>query len=347
MHTSTDIAPAPSGRELARAYYGEVVRPVLDDALPELAHAAGRLGSGSDVLGFDDAQSRDHDFGLRLTLLVEGGRAAEVDDLLTARLPEAWHGLPVRFATTWDPQVRHRCEVASARDFAASRLGLDPTGPMTASDWRALTGQAVLEVVAGPVFHDGTGEITAIRERLSGYPRDVRLHALASGWDRLRQEFPDVGRAGLRGDEDGSAVLAARHVRTMMHLAHLIHGRWAPYGKWLARSAAALPGGQELRGCWLRVLRARGWQERQGALAEAAELLAAAQAGAGLPVLLPATEPFFDRPHVGVREIPEVLVAAIEDPELRALGSRAGTAEQMSDSVSLLVDPAARRRLIG
>lgn len=342
----------PSGAALARAYYEELVGPLLRRHLPHREHAAARLGSGSDVLGYDDEQSRDHDWGLRLTLLVEDGRAPEVDALLERELPERWQGLPTRFATTWDPVLRHRVEVASAADFAASRLGLPASrltgsADLTLTDWRSLTGQAVLEVTAGPVFHDGPGALTAIRERLAWYPRDVWLYAVAADWHRLGQEFPDVGRAGLRGDEDGSAVVAARHVRTMLHLAHLLHRRWPPYGKWLARSAAALPGGGALRISLQSALQSRHWRSRQEALAAAAEQLGALQGEQRLPTLHPATEAFFDRPHLGIRPIPELLAEAVVDPAVRALPAGVGTAEQISDNVTVLVDPAARRRLVG
>lgn len=340
------------GAEVSGAYYREVVAPLLARHRPGLEVAAARLGSGSDVLGFDDAQSRDHDWGLRLTLLVEDGRAAEIDALLEGELPPQWEGLPTRFATTWEPVVRQRVEVASAADFVASRTGIGTATllapePLPVREWLALTGQAALEVTAGPVFHDGPGVLGRLRERLAWYPRDVWLYALAADWHRLGQEFPDVGRAGLRGDEDGSAVIAARHVRTMLHLAHLLHRRWPPYGKWLARSAATLPGGGALRGAMHEVLRARHWRARQTALADAAELLAAVQRSCGLPAPDPATEDFFDRPHLGIREIAEPLAALIEDPEVRALPLGVGTAEQISDNVTVLVDAAARRRLVG
>lgn len=336
-----------SGIALSRAYHHEVVVPLLDRRLPGLRHAAGRLGSGSDVLGFDDAQSRDHDWGLRLTLLVECGRAEEVDGVLERELPATWKGHPTRFSSTWEPQVRQRVEVASAADFARSRLGVEAGQQLAVTDWLSLTGQAVLEVTAGPVFRDDTGEITALREQLAWYPDDVWLYAVACAWSRLGEEMPDVGRTGLRGDEDGSAVIAARHVRTMMHLAHLIHRRWAPYGKWLARSAAALPDGEVMRAAWSAVLRARDWQARQDALADAAELLAAAQGATGLPTLDPVTEPFFDRPHLGLREMPELLLEQVNDAEVRNLPYGRGTAEQISDNVKVLVDAAARRRLVG
>jgi hypothetical protein len=341
-----------TGLELSRAYHEQVVAPLLERAAPGIAYAAARLGSGSDVLGFDDAQSRDHDWGLRLTLLVEEGAAAEVDALLERELPARWRGHPVRFATTWDPVVRQRAEVASAGDFAASRVGIAPArltgdGRPEVIDWLQLTGQGALEVTAGPVFHDGTGAITAVRERLAGYPEDLRRYAIGADWTRIGQELPAAGRAGLRGDEDGSAVIAARHVRTLLHLAHLLQRRWAPYGKWLARSAAALPGGESLRASALEVLRARDWRARQRALAEAIEHVAALQGRAGLPTLDPATEPFFDRPHVGLRGLPELLAEDITDPAVRALPRGVGTAEQISDHVSVLVDPVLRRRLVG
>lgn len=340
------------GAEVSRAYFARVVAPLLARHRPGLEVAAARLGSGSDVLGFDDAQSRDHDWGLRLTLLVEDGRAEEIRALLERELPAAWEGLPTRFATTWDPVVRQRVEVASAADFAASRTGIDaarltsPAGPELL-DWLALTGQAALEVTAGPVFRDDPGVLGALRERLAGYPRDVRLYALAADWHRLGQEFADVGRAGLRGDEDGSAVIAARHVRTLLHLAHLLHRRWAPYGKWLARSAAALPGGGALRTAVHAVLTATEWRTRQRALADAVELLAAVQRAQGLPTPDPATGPFFERPHLGVGDLAAPLHALIEDPAVRALPVGVGTAEQISDNVTVLVDAAARRRLVG
>lgn len=336
-----------SGIDLSRAYFEQVVRPLLHARAPGLDYAAGRLGSGSDVLGFDDEQSHDHDWGLRLTLLVEGDRAAEIDALLERELPETWQGLPTRFATTWEPVAKQRIEVASAADFAASRLGVDVRAELGTTDWLSLTGQAILEVAAGPVFHDAPGALTAIREKLVWYPRDIWLYALAADWSRLGQEFPDVGRAGLRGDEDGSAVIAARHLRTMLHLAHLLHRRWPPYGKWLARSAVRLPGGGALRIALREVLHARDWRARQTALADAAELLAAMQGEQGLPTLEPATETFFERPHLGVRELPELLTAQIQDPDIRALRLGVGTAEQISDNVTVLVDPVLRRRLVG
>ena len=63
------------GLELAKRYYEEVGRPMLERDFPELLPrlAAGLVGEGSECLGFDDAISQDHDFGAGFCLwFVEG-----------------------------------------------------------------------------------------------------------------------------------------------------------------------------------------------------------------------------------------------------------------------------------
>lgn len=95
--------------------------------------------------------------------------------------------------------MRHRVEVAAPADLDRSRTGLDVGAGLRTTDWLSLTGQALLEVTAGPVFEDTSGEITALRERLAWYPHDVWLHVLAADWARIEKELPFVGRTGQRG----------------------------------------------------------------------------------------------------------------------------------------------------
>src|SRR5829696_676389 len=154
------------GVRLALDYYEEVVAPLLQSRWPGLPHAAARLGSGSDVLGLDDAVSRDHDWGLRLTLLVERDQVEAVDAFLQQELPETHQGWPTRFGTTWKPKLDHQVDVGTAEDFAASRLGVAVDTDWDAIDWLSMTGQSVLEVAGGEVFADTLGAISHIRRRL-------------------------------------------------------------------------------------------------------------------------------------------------------------------------------------
>ena len=304
--------------------------------------ATARLGSGSDVLGLDDEMSRDHDWGLRLTVLVPEDAVARVDAVLEAALPDEWGGHPTRFATTFDPIVRQRAEVASPPAFARSRTGLMLDREPETVEWLSLTGQAVLEVVGGAVFRDDTGELTAIRERLTWYPDDIGRYVLAADWARIGEELQFVGRVSERGDELGSRILAARLARTAMHLGFLLERRWPPYAKWLGTSFATLPRLAAVGTSLEQALAADGWRDREACLVEAVDRLAALQGRMGLPTVHPATQPFFDRPYRGLRSLVEPLLESITDPLLVGRDP-VGSVEQWSDSVPLLMD--AERRL--
>jgi hypothetical protein len=334
-----------SGIELARAYWDDVVRPILDRELPDVPRAAGRLGTGSDVLGIDDDTSRDHDWGLRLSLLVPADRVVEVDAVLAVSLPASFQGWPTAFPVTWDPTVRHRVEVTAPLDFVRSHTGLDVGAGLTVTDWLSLTGQSVLEITAGPVFEDTSGELTALRERLDWYPHDVWLHVLAADWTRIEQELPFVGRTGQRGDDLGSRLIAARLVTALVRLGFLLERRWPPYSKWAGTLFGRLPVAPSAGGDLTRALAAATWQERDAALRAACDALHERQRAVGLPALDgPACGAFFDRPASGLREVPDALRAAITDPDVRALPHRGGV-EQWVDDVGTLTDADIRGRL--
>jgi hypothetical protein len=318
-----------SGTELARRYYREVVAPLLLARWPGLPHAGARLGSGSDVLGLDDATSRDHDWGLRLTVLVEQPLVRPVREHLERVLPDTFAGWPTRFGTTWDPVTAHRVDVDTAGGFAAGRLGIGVDRPWDAVDWLSVRGQAVLEVTAGPVFTDTLGAITTIRDRLRWYPGDIWRYAVATAWNLIGEELPLLGRAATRGDDLGAAVIAARVVQNAMHLGFLLERRWPPYPKWFGTAFAALPTAGATAPALGRALAATAWPERQAAIGAALTDLRRLQDSAGLPAGTQALEPFFDRPFQQVHSsVTDSLLAAITDPAVRALPAGLGTVDQ-------------------
>ena len=92
-----------NGIGLARSYWVQMVRPLLDLELPSVPRIAARIGSGSDVLGLDDDMSRDHDWGLRLQLLVPSTARSRVEDVLTRHLPAEFAGHPTRYSMASSP----------------------------------------------------------------------------------------------------------------------------------------------------------------------------------------------------------------------------------------------------
>lgn len=295
------------------------------------------------MLGLDDARSRDHDWGLRLNLLVPTDLVNDVDEYLERVLPATFRGHPVRFSLSWDPRVRHRVQVQDVPTLVASRTGITASGPLSTDEWLSLTGQSVLEITAGPVFVDTSGDLTAVRRRLSWYPDDLWAYVVATDWARIAQELPFVGRAAERGDQLGSRVIAARLVGVAMHVAHLVERRWPPYAKWLGTSFARLPRAGTSSTPLRRALEAEHWEDREEGLVQALRAVHALQRESGLSAVGDPVGPFFDRPYRTVRE--EVIVRleeSISDPAVRGLPRGVGSVEQWSDNVDVLMEPGRR-----
>ena len=93
------------GLDLARAFYWQAVQPVVVRHFPGLRYSAALLGSGSEVLGYDDAVSRDHHWGPRVMLFRQcpaitappRGRL-QLDQLLAAELPYRFMGYSTNYS---------------------------------------------------------------------------------------------------------------------------------------------------------------------------------------------------------------------------------------------------------
>jgi hypothetical protein len=336
-----------TGIAVSRAYSDEVVSPLLARRFPGMPFTAGRWGAGSDVLGRDDATSRDHDWGLRLSLLVPSDAVVSVDAALEQSLPAEFRGLPTRFPFTGEAHARHHVEVSTLADFVRSKLGFHPLEGISVLDWLSLSGQAALEVVAGPVFTAHDDELLRVRRALAWYPDDVWRYILASDWARVAQELPLMGRAADVGDELGSRILAARLAHVVMHLSFMLERRWPPYAKWMGSLFLELPGASALRLPLHAAVSGADWHTRERGIADALELLLVQQNARGLTSAPLATVPFWDRPYVHPDPaIVAQLLEPIQDPQLLALQVGLGSAEQRTDNVDILVDPAARRHLV-
>src|SRR6185312_4145320 len=183
-----------AGLDLNRRFYEEAVRPLLDASFPNLPYAAALLGSGSETLGLDTEMSMDHDWGLRLFIFLREEEAEQGDaiaNLLSYQLPDMFSGFPVSLPAVFsesrtrvmmrpvDGPIKHRVILITVRNFVRVQLGFDLTQPLQAADWLTFPSCAFREIVAGAVYHDAVGELTALRNRLAWYPYDVWLYLLA------------------------------------------------------------------------------------------------------------------------------------------------------------------------
>ena len=334
------------GLRLAGEFYADAVRPLLDREFPGLRHAAALVGPGSEVLGFDTERSTDHDWGPRLQLFLGADDAERlagpITEMLAGRLPAAFRGYPVAFEVTGEPGdgARHRVEVTGLGRWLTGRLGFDPRRGVTGPDWLATPSQRLAEVTAGAVFHDGPGELSQARARLTWYPDDVWRYVLSCQWRRISQEEAFPGRCAEAGDELGSAVVTARLVRDLMHLWLLMNRRYPPYSKWLGTAFARVPGAAALGASLAAALSATGWPARERHLSRGYVIAAEAHNRLGLtgPVD-PSTRLFFDRPFqvLDAGRFADALTATISDPLVKRWPP-IGAADQFMDNTDALGD---------
>ncbi|MFF5290486.1 DUF4037 domain-containing protein [Paractinoplanes globisporus] len=304
-----------NGIEISRRYYASQVAP----SLAGVPHAAALLGPGSEVLGYDDEVSPDHDFGERVQIFRAGGE--------------------------------------TVGEFFAAWLGFDPDDGVTVADWLLTPTQILASLTRGAVFHDPAGELARRRAALAWYPDDVWRYALAAAWLKVGQEEAFVARTGSTGDDLGSRIVAGRLVRELVRLAFLVSRCWAPYGKWLVRSFGELEIATELHPPLAAALAAETWQDREQFTCTAGSLLARATNELGLcPPLDPSPRQYYTRDIrvLNADRYTVALAAEITDPVLRGVLDRVGlrhgsiprlpgTIDQAVDSTDILGDVTRRR----
>ena len=231
------------GLELAKRFYeayGEALLREFPEVMPHVAVAV--AGPGSEWLGFDDETSVDHDFGPGFTVFLPG------EEIVTRRqeflLERAYSRLPLEFMgyarEKMSPVGGNRFGVRRMADFFRETVGTED-GTLSAAAFLSIPEQCLLEATNGAVFYDGDGIFSAIREKLSELPEDVRLKKLAGELVTAGQAGPyNYGRSVSHGEAGAAALALGEFAKAVLHVAFLLNRRYMPYYKWSFRAARDL-----------------------------------------------------------------------------------------------------------
>lgn len=354
-----------NGLDLSEAFFNELVKPLLQQHFPEIKYSAALIGSGSEVLGYDNEMSSDHHWGPRVMLFVSNDNLPKykpaIAQMLTDNLPRRFRNFPTSFT---DPhqhgvqlldyslkgEINHRAEVLTVHDFVLDYLGFEITNRPTNADWLTFPEQKLLTLTAGRVFHDQLN-LELVRTRFNYYPQDIWLYQLASQWSRIEQDEHLMGRAGIVGDNIGSAIIAARLVRDIMRLCFIMEKRYAPYAKWFGTAFKELPLSSELEPHLLSALTASDWKGREKHLSPAYEIIAKQHNQLNITKPLPTkVSQFHERPFfvISMGEFSHAIKEQISDTELQELARKPliGGIDVVTDNTDVLSNGSWRHSLL-
>jgi hypothetical protein len=335
-----------NGLLLNELFYEEVVAPILHWHFPDIKYSAALIGWGSDVLGYDDLQSTDHNWGPRFQLFLAEQDFEKyhqaISDTLDAYVPLDFRGYPTAFPIVGNEELRgesgshkHNIDVQTISLFFGRYWGCDPYLELKADDWLTFSEHKLLAVTSGNVFYDGLGELEPIRRKFHYYPKDVWLYMLAAQWEKIAEEQAFIGRCGYAGDELGSMLIAARQVKNLMRLCFLMERKYAPYSKWFGTAFNQLACAVELHPVFMQVLQAPDWRTRQEFLAQAYEVVARLHNALGITIPLRETAAqYYGRPYLvaGDERYVEELRKSLTSEEVRNIRHQLGSVNQFVDS---------------
>jgi hypothetical protein len=325
------------GLELNERYYREIVAPLLKQFDPNLTYSAVLIGYGSDVLGFDNATSMDHNWGPRMQIFVskpDSGRTEPIKDYLRKNLPGEFLGFPTHFSEkgldgtqrmqVWvSGEVNHLIEVYEIDQYFNEVFHKD-LAELTNLDWLCISEQKLVELTSGRVFHDGLQRLEKIRSRLSYYPWEVKLIKLAAYWDCISNEEAFVGRAVEFGDLIGAKLISARMVNYLLKICFMLKDKYAPYSKWFTRQFAELDLG-EIKKAAVEVLTENELKKIEERLAELyMKVLNLQNKAPDLPKVDKEITSYYQRPYkvIMADDLVKVLLSAITDEQLKQLDLR-------------------------
>ena len=248
-----DSRPDIQGLDLAKAYWEQVGRPMLEERYPQYRGriAAGLMGHGSDCYGFDDAISRDHDFGPGFCLWLTSEDYQAIGDQLQKdyeALPAEFMGFGSRTDSVRAKGANRRVGVFEIGAFFESLTGYRQAPPEDhPHEWLLLDEATLAAATNGKIFADPLGQMLATRQGFKAMPDDVRFCLISRRLGMIAQAGQyNLPRSLQRGDGAAAMLSINEFVQACASLIFLINNPltvgYLPYYKWTFAALRRLSG---------------------------------------------------------------------------------------------------------
>ena len=245
--------PDIQGLDLAKAYWEQVGRPMLEERYPQYRGriAVGLMGHGSDCYGFDDAISRDHDFGPGFCLWLTSEDYQAIGDQLQKdyeALPTEFMGFGSRTDSVRAKGANRRVGVFEIGAFFESLTGYRQAPPEDhPHEWLLLDEATLAAATNGKIFADPLGRMLATRQGFKAMPDDVRFCLISRRLGMIAQAGQyNLPRSLQRGDGAAAMLSINEFIKACASLIFLINNPltvgYLPYYKWTFAALRRLSG---------------------------------------------------------------------------------------------------------
>lgn len=230
------------GLDLARNYYLEFGKPMLEDKFKEYENylAIGKFGSGSECYGFDDEISKDHDFepGFQIFL------SEEIDEDIAFQIEREYNKLPkeyMGFKRSLISPGEKRNGVFRINEFFNEKIG-NINGKLSIEEWFKIPEYLLSELTNGEIFKDNSNLLIDIRNNIKNMPRDVLLKKIEANLYIMGQSGKyNYERCLNRNELSASKLALNEFVESTMHIIFLLNRTYMPYYKWSFKALRSLP----------------------------------------------------------------------------------------------------------
>lgn len=277
----TDKPEVVHGLALCKEYYDKYCKPMLEEYFSDYVDriTVGLVGEGSDCFGYDDALSKDHDWGPGLCLWVSGPLYDEIgEDLQKAydKLPKEYKGYVYRTSSL----AGARRGVWEVEAFYQNLLGAEncPKEGQKWSvehiNWTGIAEERLAAAVNGEIFVAGDKLFGEIREVLKTYPRTLRYQKIAEAAARFSQSGQyNFARMKKRGDLVAAGCMVAEALKEAMKLLYYMAEAYPPHDKWLYHGLKMRKEQEQLLQL-IQECMTTDWEKKEGLLEQIGEELA-------------------------------------------------------------------------